>query len=331
MWLFARADCRFSFARRNLRALRGRPSAVTLLCLAASAVALSSPAPAGESTAQFQLFLPEPSRNVIETANEGGEDENEDGQVTPYIEELFLGTIVYPQEAGEMQLTGGYFHGNEVPRDSSFLFEVEYGITDQLQIGVEAATQFARGEAFQALQQCSVGVYYNFYSDRQTGGAYGLSFDLGLPVDATDDEPRACGFEPFFVAYQDYRSFAVNLSASLEVSNPVAGREETEVAGDVTLAAFRRVDRFATILEANVEFDSEESPVRVAPALYWRPVDVPFDQAVSLPVGLNRIAPEHRNFWSWRSSSSRRPPSGYVDELRPCTVQYGSSHIRTMS
>jgi opacity protein-like surface antigen len=261
--------------------------------LAASAIALSSTVFAAESTSPLDSASHSRTltRDAVETANADDKDEDEDEQVTPYIEELFLGKIVYPQEAGEVQLTGGYFHGDEVSENSSFLFEVEYGITDQLQIGAEAATHFEPDESFQDLQQCSVGVYYNFYNDRQTGGAYGLGFEFGLPVDATGDEPRACVYEPFFVAYQDYRSFAVNLSAALEIADPVARGEETDVAGDVTLAVFRRVGRIATILETNVGFDSEESPVRLAPGLYWRPFDVPLDLAVSLPVGLNHDAP----------------------------------------
>lgn len=38
-------------------------------------------------------------------------------------------------------------------------------------------------------------------------------------------------------------------------------------------------------------FDTEESPVRLAPALDWQPFDAPFDLTVSLPIGLNRDAP----------------------------------------
>lgn len=220
------------------------------------------------------------------------EQDDDDEQMTPYIEELFLGRIIYPQEQGEVQLTGGYFHGDEALHDSTFLFEVEYGITDKFQIGVEAATQFAQGELFQDLQQCSVELYYNFYSNRRTGRAYGAGFEFGLPIDAADDESRTCVYEPFFVAYQDYRAFAVNLSAALEIADPVGGAEATEVGGDVTLAAFRRVNRIATILEANVAWDREESIVRLAPGLYWRLFDAPLDLAVSFPIGLTDDAPD---------------------------------------
>jgi hypothetical protein len=226
----------------------------------------------------------------------GNADDEHDGsggdqQVTAYIEELFLGKIVYPQEAGEMQLTGGYFQEGKGPHDSSFLLEVEYGITDQLQIGSEVTSQFARGETFQDLQQCSIEVYYNFHSDRRTGRASGLGFEFGLPVDSTAEGPRACVYEPFLVSYQDFDAFALNMSAALEIADPVARGEATEFAGDVTFAIFRRVDRIATIVEANVEVDSEESPVRLAPGLYWRPFDVALDVAVSLPIGLNEDAP----------------------------------------
>lgn len=257
----------------------------TKSCLIVTVVMLGSSRSTAESMSTLirSTATPVPFITAIANAddvhNGGGNDE----QVTAYIEELFLGKIVYPQEADEVQLTGESFHGGESPHDSSFAFEVEYGVTDQLQIGADATTQFARGETFQDLQQCSIEVYYNFYSERRTGRAYGLGFEFGLPVDSTDDEPRACVYEPFFVAYQEFQTVALNLSTALEIADPVARGEATEVAGDLTLAIFRRVDRIATILEANVEVDSEESPVRLAPGLYWRPFDVALDVAVSLP------------------------------------------------
>jgi len=286
----ARANRLVFIGRPRNRAMSRPPCVRALACLTASAIALSSSIFAAESTSPLVALSPTLMRYAAEAEHEDDED-NDDEQITPYIEELFLGKIVYPQEAGEVQLTGGYFHGDEGPDDSTSLFEIEYGITDQLQIGVEAATHSARGESFQDLQQCSVEVYCNFYSDRRTGGAYGVGFEFGLPVEATADEPRACVYEPFFVAYQDYHAFAVNLSAALEIADPVVRGGETDVGGDVTLAGFRRVDKVATILEANVEFDSEESPLRLAPGLYWRPFEVPLDLAVSLPIGLNGDAP----------------------------------------
>ena len=191
-----------------------------------------------------------------------------------------------------MQLTGGYFQGHEATGDSTFLFEVEYGITDELQIGFNAASQSLVDDPFQDLQQCSVELYYNYFSDLRTGRAYGLGFEFGLPVDSTEDEPRSCVYEPFFVAYQDYGAFATNLSAALEVADPVSHREITSVTGDVAWAAFRRVDRWAAMLEAEVEFGAGETPVRLAPELYWQPFDAPLDFAVSLPIGLSSDAPD---------------------------------------
>jgi len=44
-------------------------------------------------------------------------------------------------------------------------------------------------------------------------------------------------------------------------------------------------------ISSTPRFDAEESLVRLAPALDWQPFDAPFDLAVSLPIGLNRDAP----------------------------------------
>lgn len=124
-----------------------------------------------------------------------------------------------------------------------------------------------------------------------TAAAIALSSSI-FAVESTSATVMALPAEPFFVAYQDYRAFKANFSASVEIADPIARGEPTSVAGDVTLAAFRRVGKVATILEANVAFDAIEAPVRLAPGIYWRPFDVPVDVAVSLPVGLSDGAPE---------------------------------------
>ncbi len=266
----------------------------TVFCLIVSVVALFAPySTAGPlSSLRWLPGQPPPIVDAIISNKVEGDRASDDSRVTAYIEELLIGKIVYPQEAGEVQLSGGYLLGDEHPHNSSVKFEIEYGITDQFQIGAEAASHFSPDETFQELQQISIEAYYNFHNDGSTGSAYGVGFEFGLPAGTAADESRGCVYEPFFVAYQDYGAFAVNLSSSLEIADPVTRGEGTTIAGDTTLAIFRRVDSVATILEANVAVDSEESPVRIAPGLYWRPFDMPLDLAISLPIGLNSDAPE---------------------------------------
>jgi hypothetical protein len=283
--------------------LRRRFTAVLIEFAAASLLILSNSFAANPTRSQATWdIVPFPfaetgDERVMRDANRGEERDDADDQVPAYIQELFLGTIVYPQEQGEVQLTGGYFHGHESAHDSTFLFEIEYGITDRFQIGAEVASQHVPDETFQDSQQCSIEAYYNFYSNRRTGRAYGIGFEYGLPIDAAGGEPRTSVYEPFLVAYQDYRDFALNLSAAMEIADPTPDAKKTEVGGDVSLAAFRRVGRMATILEANVEWDREVSLVRIAPGWYWQPFDAPLDLAVSFPIGLTDDTPDWSVFF----------------------------------
>jgi hypothetical protein len=226
----------------------------------------------------------------LSSSREEGEEEQQSG---PYLQELFLGMVIYPQEQGEWQLTWGYYDHVETNRDSQVFFEVEYGITDQLQIGLEVPVEFStEEESFEGMRNLGVGLYWNFYNDPRTGRAYGIGFDCGLPVDAPAGESRTIAYEPFAVAYQDFSEFALNISAALEVQNPLTPGEPTETTGDLDFAIFRRIGCVTPILELGVEITSQEVPVRLAPGLYWNLCDEGVDFAISFPVGLNDDAPD---------------------------------------
>jgi hypothetical protein len=231
------------------------------------------------------------SEDAADDDDDAADDEEEDG-VKIYLEEVFLGTVVYPQEQNELQLTWGYYHGVESDRDSLLFFETEYGLTDRLQIGFEVPVDFIREEErFDGMRNVGLELYYNFYNDRRRGRAYGVGFELGFPTDSTGDEPRAFIYEPFFVAFQDFGNFAVNFSAAVEIEEPVV-EEDNETTGDLAVAIFRSAGRFTPILEAAVEISADNTPARLAPGLYWRSPKKGVDFAVSLPVGLNSDAPD---------------------------------------
>ena len=220
------------------------------------------------------------------------DEEEEDDQITPIIEELFLGRIIYPQEKDEVQLTFGYFNGVEAATNSESLFEFEYGITDRFQIGFEIPIESTREEVpFEGVRNLGFELYYNFYSDRNTGRAYGVGCEFGVPIDAAAGEPRVYVYEPFFVAYQEYCDFALNLSAALEIEDPIA-IESTETVGDFAVGIIGKAENIVPLLELRVEIASEETPVLLAPGFYAKSFIKPFDVAVSFPIGLNDNAPD---------------------------------------
>jgi hypothetical protein len=238
-------------------------------------------------------LIREDSSPEIRFVADRDDDEDEEGNnFEPYLEEVFLGFVIYPQEQGEVQLTWGYFDHVETNHDALFLFEVEYGITDRFQIGVEVPVDFMPEDSFDGVQNIGLELYWNFYSNPQTGRGYGIGFEIGFPTDAPAGESRAYIYEPFVVAYQDFQTFAVNISGAVEVENPLEPGEPSETSGELAAAVFGPVGRFTPMLEVGVEIEADETPVRLAPGLYWSPCDKPVDFAVALPIGLNRDAPD---------------------------------------
>jgi hypothetical protein len=230
--------------------------------------------------------------NVMDDETEDDKDNQDDG-VAQYVQELFLGISVYPQDENEVQLTWGLFNGAEVQDRSLAFLELEYGITDRFQIGFELPYEFGGDEIlFDGTRNVGVELYYNFYSDRRTGRAYGVGFELGLPADAPAGESRGWVYEPFVIAYQDFGGCAVNLSAALEIVDFRDGGEDPETAGELAFAVFGPVGPFVPILELGLEIAAEETPLRVAPGLYWHPRCELLEFGVSVPIGLNRDAPD---------------------------------------
>jgi hypothetical protein len=264
-------------------------------------VRLASPISTEQWPQAMHSVAPREDYNQKATDEEGpaeDEEEDDDDQIAPLVEELFLGTIVYPQEKNEVQLTFGYFDDVDADGNSAQLFELEYGITDRFQIGLEVPIESVEDEEpFDGVRQLGLELYYNFYNNRCRGRAYGMGLEIGFPVDSAGGEPREFAYEPFFVAYQEYRAFALNMSAALEVEDPVDSDEAAETAGEIAFGLIGRRRPIVPLLELQVEIASEETPVLLAPGLYGSSLLRPFDVAVSFPIGLNDDAPDFGVFF----------------------------------
>jgi hypothetical protein len=83
----------------------------------------------------------------------------------------------------------------------------------------------------------------------------------------------------------------VNLSALLEVEDPLTPGRAAHANGELALALLRPTGKFASVLEFAVDLDREGTPVRLAPAWYSHPTDKGnFDVATSAPIGLSHDA-----------------------------------------
>jgi len=230
--------------------------------------------------------------------DEEEDDDDDEDRIEPIVQELFLGVVVYPQEKGEIQFTLGHFNGVEAIGNTNTFFETEYGITDRFQVGFEVPFEYVEeDEPFEGIRNLGLGLYYNFYNDRTTGRAAGVGCEFGFPVDAADGESRAFNYEPFFIVYQEFCKFAVNVSAGLDIDDPTESGEATETAGEVAVGIIGKPGPFVPLLECQVDIAPEETPVRLAPGVYCNSLVGPLDLAVSLPVGLNSDAPDFAVFF----------------------------------
>jgi len=217
-------------------------------------------------------------------------------KVPELVQELFLGEIVYPQDAGEFQLTTGSLWAYKGRHDHQIPLLFEYGITDHFQVELVLPFNFHHTGAAhgQGLGNVELGVAWNFYNNPQSGWAATVGYELGLPEATPDAGEDAYSHEPFFVVYREFESMAVNFSAILEVEDPRERGEETEVAGEFGLALIKPAQcyPFTCLLELGVEVEEDETNARLAPGMHWQPCGANWEFGVSLPIGLTDNVPE---------------------------------------
>jgi len=210
----------------------------------------------------------------------------EEDKLDEFVQELFLGEIVYPQEAHEIQFTTGFLWNHDESDDWRLPVVLEYGLTDSLQIALELPVDHVDEADATGAGNLEVEAYWNFLNDPCTGWAAGAGFGIGLPTGSREVAENAVTYEPFLVAYRQLGcSTAFNVSAAVEIEDPQESDEESEVSGEVAAALLKRYDNFVLLMEAAVEIEEDEAPVTLAPGLYWQPGDV-WEVGFSLPVTL---------------------------------------------
>jgi hypothetical protein len=225
-------------------------------------------------------------------------DQNERGEkVEELVEELFLGEVVYPQDAGEIQFSIGHFWHDGRSDRSTLPVLLEYGITDRLQVGVMLPTSFYESsdpEAHDGLANVEFEVYWSFLNDRETGWAAGIGFGYSLPEAVTGAGEDAHGYEPFVVLYREFGCDALNFSAAVEIEDPRDSDEARETSGDLAAAYIRPLANLplTALLELATEIEAHETQVQLAPGAYYRPPTAIWEIGCSLPIGLAGEVPD---------------------------------------
>ncbi|MEW4455508.1 hypothetical protein AB1L30_22755 [Bremerella sp. JC817] len=217
------------------------------------------------------------------------DQDDRDDMIPQIVQEVFLGTSIYPQEKGELQFDSGYFQGNEWLNDAQVPFEIEYGITDRFQVSFECPLDVAspEDEFERGVNAIEMGVYYNFYNNPHIRRAFGVGYDIEVATELDDEGNRLWVHSPYVVGYQEFGPVALNVTGRLEVGNT---QEETEVAGNVAFSAFTEMGNWVPMLELGLQWEEEKKPIVLAPGLFWKP-SRGMQLGASLPIGLNDDAP----------------------------------------
>lgn len=220
------------------------------------------------------------------------------------LQELIRTEVVYPQEKGELQLT--FLSTADRGRNGSVLafpLEVEFGLTDAWQVGLEWGTysRVRTGDAVSSGRGAlAVGTKYSFMniSGSRVHAAVGLEaeFPGGLGAGGFREDDRE--IEPFVALAADVhegvqaffhigRAFVGGAAAS------EAGDEDEEPSANVrwnagALIAIRRVT-----VAGELNARTNGSPWRRGGQLYATPsvtflLPSPWEIGVGMPIGLNR-------------------------------------------
>jgi hypothetical protein len=195
--------------------------------------------------------------------------EAENGMVEEVVQELFLGEAVYPQEQWELQATaaGGWVH--ETARDGlEAALELELGLTDRLQLAVEAPLAYRRDRFGHdaGLGNVALALMYNVANSRNDGLAMSLGLEAAAPSATDGVGEEAVLLEPFAIGYLALESLALNASLSVEIAVAPEGGE-TEVGGELTLAALLPRGDLAPTFEVGAGLEDGVAAFLFAPGL----------------------------------------------------------------
>ena len=216
------------------------------------------------------------------------------------LQELIRTEVVYPQEKGELQLT--FLSRADKGRNGSVLvfpLEVEFGLTDAWQVGLEWGTysRVRRGDAVSSGRGgLAVGTKYSFMningSDVHAAVGLEMEFPGGLGADGLREDKREV--EPFVALAADLHDgvqafFHVGRSFTRGASGDEAGDESpVNVQWNAgALVALRRVT-----LAGELNTRTNGSPWGRGGELYATPsitflLPSPWEMGLGVPIGLN--------------------------------------------
>lgn len=155
-------------------------------------------------------------------------DEHNGSKFPEYVQELFVGDVVYTQERHELQIgsAGNVYHA-DLTDGADISTEFEYGITDKLQIGIglnykTIRTEIAGGATARnaGIHNTEIGLAYNISNSPTWSVTAMLEAELPTAKEEAFGE-QELEFSPVLVVARDMEFAQVHLSTSAELGDKV--------------------------------------------------------------------------------------------------------------
>lgn len=195
------------------------------------------------------------------------EPSEQEEPVDELLQELFLGEAVYPQERGELQLTGELAGARAMAEDEvHFQALAELGITDSFQLSVAVPLEVRLPETQSATGAAGIELeaMWSVWNSRRAGVAFSTGMDVALPALTSGPDEPTWEIEPFVVAYAARKPLAVNLSVSLQWGIPAGGEGEHELGGEAALSLLFDGGPFVPVVEMSTQIEDGEASLHFA-------------------------------------------------------------------
>ena len=187
------------------------------------------------------------------------------------VQEVFLGSVAFPQEAQELQVSVGssWIRTEEVDLIGPVLV-AEWGFTDRLQLEIETPFVIAvpdEGDTTGGLGNAEVGLMYNAVRSSALGLAVSGGIVGVVPTASTELVERGYGAGAQLSAYKLMGPVHANLSGEARVE-ATTGDEEAALGLESTLSLLLPLGSIVPVVEVGWERE-EESELLLSGGLVW--------------------------------------------------------------
>ena len=204
-------------------------------------------------------------------ADEKGDEVGEEDELEEVVQEVFLGSVAFPQEAQELQISvvSSWLRTEEADLLQPVLVG-EWGFTDRLQLEIETPFLIAmpdEGDTAGGLGNAEVGLLYNMIRSSELGLVLSGGVVGTLPTASTDLVERAYGVGAGLSAYKLMGPVHVNLSAEAGVE-ATTDEDDAEPGVETALSLLVPLGSIVPVVEVGWERE-EESELLLAGGLVW--------------------------------------------------------------